>query len=548
MVRQNDYAGNNQRESVNYPTAGASAMAVNERLNKMRIGFANIYAWRPHTAHALYLSDLLSQKNYQLEYLICRANLSYCYNLGLKDSSKLKECPRCISGGLASYVDSGVTRLSKSSSSDGQVDFKIVAASSVATMQRIENPSELQTSRFEQALGKYRGSIETTYRSTRQWIRDKQVDAVLCFNGRIDHTAAIVKACEDAGITFVTHERSQFGDGIQLVPNGNCLSLASYSKMAAEYGGSPLTIQQATIAAQIGSRRFLGSSSGEWRTYNNAAKPRSWPISDNKRRVLILPSSHGEILGEKDWATSWPTAVDAFEWLITRLGVRPTEVVVRFHPVWAQKIGSVGGGHISAYFEKWCREKGYYFLPANSDVSTLDLISSADDILLTHSSAALEAGLLGKSVYSVTPSYKTTGFAKSFVSPSDFETALANAALEPREIIRRTLRHIYFVARRYPQFCRSVQAISPSQYNFFSGADSERLERIIRTGELLADDSTFSQSSDDEDVVISEIETRNWSAFAEQRNEPREGALIRKRRYGLDNILRWREFLPAADR
>lgn len=514
----------------------------------MRIGFANIYAWRPHTAHALYLADMLSQKNYQLEYLLCRANLTHCYNLGLKNSSKLKECPRCITGGLASYVDGGITRLNKNSFSDGEIDFRTVAASSVATMQRIEDPSERQTPRFEHALGKYRGNIETTYRSTRQWIRDKKLDSVICFNGRIDHTAAVVKACEDAGITFVTHERSQFGDGIQLVPNGNCLSLAAYSKMAAEYGNRPLTTEQATIAARIGSRRFLGSSSGEWRTYNNAAKSRSWPVSDTKRRVLILPSSHGEILGEKDWATSWPTAVDAFEWLIARLDIRPNEVVVRFHPVWAQKIGSVNGDHISAYFEKWCREKGYCFLPANSDVSTLDLIASADDVLLTHSSAALEAGLLGKSVYSVTPSYKTTGFVKSFVSPSDFDAALANAVLDRNEIIRRTLRHIYFVARRYPQFCGSVQAVSPSQYNFFGGASSERLERIIRTGELLADDATFSSSLDGENVVISEIEARNWSAFAEQRSEPREGALIRKRRYGLDKILRWRELLPAADR
>jgi len=445
-------------------------------------------------------------------------------------------------------VDGGITNLSKKSSSNGEIDFKTVAASSVATMQRIEDPSERQTTRFEHALGKYRGSIETTYRSTRQWIRDKQLDAVLCFNGRIDHTSAVIKACEDAGITFVTHERSQFGDGIQLVPNGNCLSLASYSKMAAEYGNHPLTKEQATIAARIGSRRFLGSSSGEWRTYNNAAKSRSWPISDTRRRVLILPSSHGDVRCEKYWEPSWPAAVDAFEWLITRLAIRPNEVVVRFHPVWAQKIGSVDGDHISAYFEKWCREKGYYFLPADGDVSTLDLISSADEVLLTHSSAALEAGLLGKSVYSVTPSYKTTGFVKSFVSPSDFDAALANAVLDRSEIIRRTLRHIYFVARRYPQFCGSVQAVSPSQYNFFGGASSERLERIIRTGELLADDATFSSSLDGENVVISEIEARNWLSFAEQRSEPREGALIRRRRYGLDNILRWRELLPAADR
>jgi hypothetical protein len=332
----------------------------------------------------------------------------------------------------------------------------------------------------------------------------------------MDLTRAVTHACENMGVPFVTHERTWFGHGIQLIPNGDCLSLTPIKALSKEFMDSPLTEGQARHAARLVADRFLRKNYLEWRVYNENPAVSEWPLSSSGARVLILPSSKNEFAGHPDWQTGWTDNTHALDDFLQAFSVNADQVVLRCHPNWAEKIGNISGHRSLEVYRSWANDRGIYLIASEDKESTYDLIQQADIVVLNGGSSAVEAGVCGKQVICLGPAtYAEGGFARMFYDRDSLYRRAANEPLAPRDVVRKTLRFLYSSDRRYPQYVDFVRALQTVKYQYYEGADPERLVQIINSGRLEADDSTVAQSSEAEDDVVAQLESRDWRALSE---------------------------------
>ena len=481
----------------------------------MRVGLVNIFSFRPHVEHLMFLGKLLERAGHDVCYLTCDSSVSNCYARQLKGTSKVIECSQCIVGGVRSYATKKITSISvaESNISDQRIDDMCLSSS--CTLTRTESEVEWNEAQVVGIRESLYSSVATTYGSTVRWINNNQLDGVICFNGRMDLTRGVIEACRDLGVPFITHERTWFGDGLNLTPNGNCLALGPLSKMVDEFSSRPLTKRQAQIAGKYIGDRFLQKNSLEWRLYNKNPEPAPWPINSEKgKRVLIIPSSKNEFAGHDDWKSGWSSNTDALNDFFECFAISPKNAVVRCHPNWSENIGRVSGERSLGHYRKWAKKSGVYFISSESKLSTYDLIQQADIVLVNGGSSSVEAGACGKQVICLGPStYQKSGFVQTFMSKSDMkEHTLLN--LDSDEIRRKTLRFIYVRSHRHPQFTRYVKALETTKYSYCQGADAERIIQMFSSGELEADDPAFSDSEFGEDAIVQMLESSDWGGLS----------------------------------
>lgn len=526
---------------------------------RLAIGFASLYAWRPHVEHLHYLATLARQDGHDCHFLVCDADLPHCYTRELRDvRPDWQECLACRLGGLRSYEGSQVESIGALQEPEGSVpaDSAEWALSSASTLGRFESPDDFASPAFHEIAGRLAPSTAIAYRAARNWIARHRLDAVCVFNGRMDATRAIFEAARDAGIRVVSVERTWFGNGLQLLPDEHCLGLRSVWRLVSEWKDRPLDEARARRAAALAARRFLRDNTTEWRAYNLNAVDTPWPVAGAARKVLFLPSSTNEIWGHPDWRSGWASPTEAVEAVMARLGLAPRDVVMRCHPNWSERIGKQDGRLPERYYSEWARSLGIHVIPSQDTASTMDLIEQCDLLVLQVGSAALEAGVLGKRIVSTAPStYHLGGFTDNVHGPGDL------ASLEPlappgtedpsqaRERARLALRFAYTMAYRVAQYAGHVRAESSSRYRYAAGADPARLTRLLATGELEPDDAGFATTGAGEDAVLDAIGRRDWAGIASAA-EPRAAQPVQRvrRRWLFRPIDTVRSWMPVGDR
>ncbi|MHC6224581.1 capsule biosynthesis protein [Pseudomonas sp. X10] len=517
----------------------------------MRVGLVNMFSFRPHVEHLFFLAHVLQQAGHDVFFLTCDAAVENCYPRAIKGSGKLKECAKCILGGVRSYTSQNITRVSAYMASElGTEVLDKLALSSSCTLTRTESEVEWNEPAVVAVRQSLHKPIDHVYASAKQWIVQNRLEGVICFNGRMDLTRGVTYACEKAGIPFITHERPWFGDGLQLTPNANCLSLKAVGNLVAEYDDRPLTVPQVRIAGKLAGERFLQRNSLEWRLYNKNPEPAPWPLATPGLRVLVLPSSKNEFAGHTEWKTDWLDNTQALDDFFEAFGITPEQVVVRCHPNWAENIGQVGGDRSLKLYSDWTAARGIYCISSEQKASTYDLIQQADIVVLNGGSSAVEGGVCGKQVICLGPStYARAGFVRAFANKASMYDENARRDLDPDMVIRKTLRFLYVRSHRQPQFVNYVRALETTRYSYRQGADVQRLIDMFKSGELIADDPTYSSDQSSEDLVIEALKNKRWGELADYIvPEPGHPVLEIKRRPALRWVDGVRARMPRGDR
>lgn len=516
----------------------------------VKIGFVNFYAFRPHVEHSVYLARLCELAGHDTTFLTCDAQLPECYPRALKETGKIPECAKCMLGGLRSYPVGPILHLSEYSRKLTEEELNSIALSSACTLNRTESEADWQTEEVRRTIAKMQPAINKAFFSVRSWIRQEELDAVVCFNGRMDVTRAATYACETEGVPYVTHERTWFGDGLNLNPNANCLSLKAVSDMVSDFDDKPLTASQARHAARLAGERFLQRNSLEWRLYNRNPEPAAWPLQEDGPRVLVIPSSKNEFAGHDDWRSGWTDNTAALDDFFEVFSIKPSQVVVRCHPNWAESIGRATGERSRNHYVDWCKRRGIYCIDSEDKASTYDLIQQADMVVMNGGSSAVEAGVCGKQVVCLGPStYQNAGFVRTFIDRDDL---LRSGALEPLDVDlvrRKTLRFLYLRSKRLPQYVDYVRAQDTTSYRYFSGGDPARLEIMLKKGIVIPDDATYANSTAFEDEILPMVVDRNWAELAEFVEErPDLEAMVIKRRIGFGWVDKVRAKMTRGDR
>ncbi|MGR7920570.1 hypothetical protein ACU6RQ_05585 [Zobellella denitrificans] len=515
----------------------------------MKIGFVNIFSFRPHVEHLFYLSKLLSEAGHEVHFLTCDAAVSNCYARAIKGTGKLKECSKCIVGGIRSYSSDKITSIENKESNLSLGELECLSLSSSCTLSRTESEREWNDSEVVNIRKSLYAPIGAVFESTKQWIKKKELDAVICFNGRMDLTRAVTYACEVMNIPFVTHERTWFGDGIQLIPNGNCLSLKALGELVLEYDCRPLTEAQAKLAGKLVGERFLQRNSLEWRLYNKNPEPAPWPLESMGKRVLVVPSSKNEFAGHDEWRTDWEDNTKALDDFFEVFGIEPSQVVVRCHPNWSENIGQAKGERSIRLYKEWAEKRGIYLISSEDKASTYDLIQQADIVILNGGSSAVEAGACGKQVICLGPStYDKSGFVQVFRTKKDMEVSKL-AEIDPDTVRRKTLRFLYVRSHRFPQFVNYVKAIETTKYQYFDGADADRVISMLKTGKIQADDHVYTEDERFENEVIAALSQSDWGMLANYQPPISVGTPLQvARRKGLRWIDGFRAQFARGDR
>jgi hypothetical protein len=516
----------------------------------VNIGFASIFAFRPHVEHIWYLAHLLKAAGHRTFFFTCDAALELCYPRALKGTPKAIECPTCMLGGIRSYATSNISSIARGHVGDPGIDLVSTADSSICTVLRTETTADLQSPAALELRAQFLTAAQRAFRSGLDWIRRNELEGVICFNGRMDATRALTLACTHAGIPFITLERTWFGDGLQLIPNADCLSLSALKALNRFFRDTPLTRSQGRYVGRLLASRFLGRNQKEWRAYNLNPTPASWPISPTKRKVLLLPSSRCEFQVHPDWQLGWEEATDAFDWLFATLTVRPEDVVLRCHPNWAERIGRATGSRAHQHYTTWSARRGTYCITSDQKCSTFDLIEASDMVVVNGSTVAFEAAALGKPVICMGSShYMESGVALHVCSPEDINILKELEYHDRGSAARASLRFGYTITRRFAQFARFVRCITPTQYEYFGGADAERIIRMLRTGTIEPDDAVVASDCEGERAVLSLVESRRWQELhdVEPPKHTMPGVQVRRRR-GLGWLDGARGMLPEGDR
>jgi hypothetical protein len=514
----------------------------------MRVGFASVFAFRPHVEHLYYLSRLVQEAGHDVRMLTCDAQLPYCYARALKHSAAAVECPKCIAGGLRSY-SARVASLPAARGSVGDL-ARAWADSSACTVLRIEAAQDRLTAEFIALRERLAGGAQRAFDSARRWIEAQRLGALICFNGRMEATRGICEAACAAGVPFLTVERTWFGDGLQFAVNDNVLDLSQLDRLNAEYRDVPLTQGQARRIAQLLAARLLRRNDKEWRAYNRNAAAAVWPATaGGGPRVLIAPSSRNEVEGHPHWTHGWPQLTDGIDAVLDAVGATSGNTVLRCHPNWGERIGRRSGKLSERYYSAWARHRGVHLIGSAEPASTFELIQQADLVVVTGGSAAFEASCLGKPVISLTPStYRTAAIAAHVTSAAELPLARTTLLADPLRV-RRGLRYGYTHTYRFSQYVDFVRAVTTTRYRYFDGADPHRLESMLRTARVEADDPTVAPDATGEDEVLALVESRQWQQLIDRSPPMRERGAIRiSRRPGLRWIDGLRERFPTGDR
>jgi len=519
----------------------------------MKIGFANIFSFRPHVEHLMFLSKLMEDDGHEVFYLTCDAGVSNCYPRALKGTSKIKECSQCIMGGVRSYTSRNVSSISSDNKGAklSSESIEKIALSSSCTLNRTESETEWHDEKVISDRKSLYLPVEDVYHSALTWIEKNHLEAVICFNGRMDLPRALTFACEQAGIPYITHERTWFGDGLHLVPNANCLSIDAMGKMVCDFDDKPLTIKQAKFAGKLIGERFLQRNRLEWRLYNENPENALWPEQSTGKKVLVLPSSKNEFAGHDEWSCGWEDNTKALDDFFAAFSIDTQDVVVRFHPNWSENIGKVTGERPLDLYTKWAKKNNLYYISSEEKANTYDLIQQADIVVMNGGSSAVEAGACGKQVICLGPSsYDKAGFVRVFNDKEEMEGEAALIDVPDEIIVKKTLRYVYLRAKRFPQYVDYVKAIETTKYEYVEGADPSRIIDALVTGDLKPDDDVFAQDESEESHVTQLLKNKEWEqlADAEQEQPLLTSALKIQRRFGFRWVDSFRSRLNRGDR
>lgn len=499
----------------------------------MKIGFASLFAFRPHVEHIAYLASLLKGAGHDIHGFTCDAAVEHCYSRDLRQRSRVRECSACMMGGIRSYPIPQVWSVRRGLRMPVTPErHHRITVSSVATALRTETQAELEMPQFREAQDSLIAPVETIYANGREWIRARGIEAAVIFNGRMDLTAALCAACRDSGVPFVTVERAWFGHGLLLIPNADCLSLAELGRMSAAYRDLPLLAHQAAFVGRVAADRFRQRNDLEWRLYNQGAVASAWPTpAARELRALILPSSRNEFEGHPEFECEWHDATQAIDAAIERLGINPRDCVMRSHPNWAERIGRNTGWRSEKHWVDWATKRGVHVIRAAERASTYSLIDQVDHVFVNGSSTGLEAALRGKKVVCIGRSlYEEAGFTVNLVDSSHIARLDSLRSHDAALTTRRAMRYLYMFARRFTQYVDFVRARTTLETQYREGADPGRILRLFQSGRLEPDDAGVANDPEAESRVAAAIAAADWETLGRWEEPSSDLPIMRVRR------------------
>ena len=475
----------------------------------MKIGFISIFAFRPHIQHTAYLSELAKKGGHDVEHLTCHGGLDSCFAKQIsKEKFQFFECFKCRLGGINSFTNEEVSYFGKKPVSPEikESDLRSVS-SSACSIHRIETQSDIQTKKYKDTIFELLPGYKRAKAGTIEWIKEKNIDCLAIFNGRIDVTRGAVDAAKDLQIPFICYDRGWHGNGLHGIPGDSILGLKCIDDVVEKYDKLPLEEDQCALAYSLVLKRINNhTDTGDTKIYNKNSVKKKWPLRGEGLRTLVLPGSKCEYFGHPDWDSVWSNNTDALDDLLSCHPELRDNMIVRFHPGWSEPIFGANADSAVKMYGDWCNANDVHLISSDNNANTFNLIKDADVIIVNGSSSALEAGLLGKYIILLGHApYQKASFVNTCHSKNDIEK-LQILDFDSNVIVKSTLRYIYTRCKRLNFFSDYIISKSPTSCEFFDGASIDSFLQSALQNIIIVQDNRVASDGSQEDQVCGKQE------------------------------------------
>ena len=519
----------------------------------MNIGIINPFPFRPHNQNLVFIVNYLKKiKSNKLFFAECDGSPKICYNkLIFRNRPKQITCLGCRTFGLKSYLNEPFSKISIQnieSKSLPNIDQNLVK-SSLFTYNRSESPEDVHNIENDQNFNLLLNETNKFKLAVKNWIDEKKLDAIIGFNGRIDLLKASRIACSEKSINFISVEMPWFGKGLLITPNESPSGVCELKKIYKSYRNKPLTESQIIDVFQPILKRFKKINKSEYKQFNKDHLKIKWDKINKRstKKILFLPSSRSELLGDVNYQKSdWKHPLNGLKELINNNLVNSHDIIIKFHPIWSQKVFNKDGDNIIHYYESFCKENNICYIKSSEKVDSNYMISQADLIVINGSSSFFEASLIGKPVLSLSKAfYDCSEIALNFHSMSHFDSLIPffknNFKNDKKDTIRRTMRFLYTFKNRFTQFVNNVYYDTAFDVYYNYKELNNNILHTCKTGELIASDKTFARNQSHENKFLDNFikSNMNLELIELYKDEYDGNKILRKPFYRIiDNIYR----------
>jgi hypothetical protein len=404
-------------------------------------------------------------------------------------------------GGLSGFLSGNRDTLSTFVKSDRNRNtdpsqFLYSARSTVASKYGVSSLDGLNSESMLRSIDKNVVTIQDAYEGALEWLNLRDFDLVIGFNGRIDVTNGVMQACQQVKTPFISLERSWTGDGVQLVKNGTPLSITTINDVVGKWSTKPLKGYQIIQAFSFLANRFSRESYGEYNQWN---LNQELGLLDRHYKWLYTPSSIFERIGHPDWAVPWRDDMEAVEFLLKSRSIDGSQLVVRGHPQWEAYSPSS-----DKVYSDWCKSIGAEYIQSNSKINTQELILRSENIISFGSTSAFEAGIAGKNIFNLSPTfYQKGGFIINVLSKKDGYNR-TETKLSKKEVARLCLRSLYSINYRYMKLTEEIKAIDNFDYVYREIQQADFFEKL-HGDKLFISNEDYCDSTEEEDDFIDSL-------------------------------------------
>ena len=275
----------------------------------------------------------------------------------------------------------------------GEFDLGMAVFSSLVDRLASTNPD---VSRYRDIVRNLSLDAWRVWMSAAELLSEHQFDKVYIFNGRYATARPWVRACQQAGVPFVTHEKSGHVEKILLFEDCFPHEPTQYAERVEKFWKSNAHNDIITAeGAEFFEERPRGELSG-WISFVSAQEkdklPLSWDAS--RRNIAVFATTDGEYVGLKDLFADglYPDQSTAYLDVSEQACHRDNNIFfyIRLHP------NSIHESVKWWEYDLFRKARNVEVIPADSRISSYALMAASEKCMTFLSSAGLEATYWGK--------------------------------------------------------------------------------------------------------------------------------------------------------
>jgi Capsule polysaccharide biosynthesis protein len=380
----------------------------------MKALFVSLYADTPHFETELELANDLLDEGAEVHVLRCTGQLGACLK---NPEHKELVCRLCVS-----KIDNGLLTLSRRrlhvsvlpttvpdprlprefASVDELKHFVLDGANLgrgvySTVCGRAHKDTQLDTRRYAAMIRTELGAAAAVYAAVRDTLARLRPDRVYVFNGRFSTCFAVIEACKQAGVTYLTHERGGAPDRYllreQALPHDLKLNTAEIEHVWGNGGPDKEVIARSWFEE----RRAGVERSWESFTKEQAVGRLPDSFEPSRRNIAVFNSTMEEYASIEGWESPvYSDEVVGLRQIVDSLAVHTNvHVYLRVHPHLKQ-IARQDNYQLREYTELASRAKNLTVIWPESPVHTYALLDHCDVALTFGSTVGVEACFWGK--------------------------------------------------------------------------------------------------------------------------------------------------------